>query len=506
MKAINIMNFVRCIDERFEDKENIQFEATARELSLVNEFGYENTFLLQYDVLCSDRYLKLFSENATERTELGLWYEIVEPLTSACGLPYRSENGWKWDWHIIPGFSMAYTVREREMLADEAMRKFRETFGYYPRTIASWVIDTHTVNYLCENYDIDAIAICRDQTSTDAYTLVGGYFNQAYYPSKYNVFTPAQTAENRVNTPVFRLLGPCPLHNYDMRKYLSDETNEWFGEGGCFTLEPVWKTGYTPECVDWFFKTYFENEDLGFSYAQLGQENSFAPCIDFIPALLMQFEKLQKRNDVTVAKMCDTGAYFKKNYVGKTPATTVFADDDWDKNSDAQSLYYDSENYVANLYRYDDTIFIRALYLFDERVKDLYLTEKCTTFDAIYENLPIVDTLIWNLPDKKRSGLVIDSARGSISVSREGESTAIARFDGGFVRFSESDITVRASGATLYVGSPTADIRITDTGLEYSYKGSIYFLDVFGADVEMTDGGYRFVSESGEFTIQPRRA
>ena len=126
MKIASIMNFARQVDQRMEDSENILFNATRAELEMVNEFGLDNTFLLQYDVLCDPRYAELFREKGTARTELGIWYEIVEPLTSACGLPYKSERGWRWDWHIVPGFSMAYTPREREMLIDEAIRKFKD--------------------------------------------------------------------------------------------------------------------------------------------------------------------------------------------------------------------------------------------------------------------------------------------------------------------------------------------------------------------------------------------
>lgn len=173
---------------------------------MVNEYGLPNTFLLQYDALCDQDFVDLFKEEATKHTELGLWYEIVAPLAEACGIPFRSEKGWKWDWHIIPGFSMAYTPVQREALIDEAMDKFKKTFGYYPKTVASWLIDTHTLNYLAEHYDIKAMAICRDQANTDAYTLLGGYFNQAYYPSKNNIFTPAQTQQMQCSIPVFRLL------------------------------------------------------------------------------------------------------------------------------------------------------------------------------------------------------------------------------------------------------------------------------------------------------------
>ena len=97
MKIINIMNFVRYIDERKENSIAPMYETTRGELALVNELGLENTFLLQYDAICDENYQRLFKEEATERTELGLWYEIVRPLCDACGIPFDSKLGWSWD-------------------------------------------------------------------------------------------------------------------------------------------------------------------------------------------------------------------------------------------------------------------------------------------------------------------------------------------------------------------------------------------------------------------------
>ena len=505
MKAINIMNFVRQIDERLPKDSDVLYQTTCAELELVNEFGYENTFLLQYDAYCDERYIRLFKDNATDRTELGIWYEIVEPLTSACGLPYKSEMGWKWDWHIVPGFSMAYTPREREMLIDEAMRKFREVFGYYPRTVASWVIDTHTLNYLAEHYDIDAVGICRDQTSTDAYTLVGGYFNQAYYPSKSNIFTPAQSEEYKTNIPVFRLLGSCPVHNYDGRKYVTEKTNEWLGIGGCFTLEPVWKTGASPECVDWFFKTYFENEDLGFSYAQLGQENSFG-VYDFVPALRMQLEKLRDIPDVSIQKMGDTGAWFKRTYTAMTPPTSVVATDAWDTELDVQSVYYDSKNYMANLFRYGSQVFIRALYLFDERVSDRYLTERCDTFDAVYENLPIVDTFSKATSKKTDCGILIDADAAPFTVRKICDGALALEWEGHAVSFYEDRIEIKSPELTIYTDGITYGATVTDDGVEYEYKGARYSLEIENATVKKDDKRIKIYASDGACTLRPRRS
>ena len=85
MKVITIMNFVRKCDFRMEDSEEKLYRMTRQELDLVNEYQLENTFLLQYDALIEERYIRLFWENATERTELGLWFEVVKHLTDAVG-------------------------------------------------------------------------------------------------------------------------------------------------------------------------------------------------------------------------------------------------------------------------------------------------------------------------------------------------------------------------------------------------------------------------------------
>ncbi len=496
MKIVNIMNFVRCIDERRENSEQYLYDMTAQELDIVNEFGVENTFLLQYDAVIDERYQKLFKEKATEKTELGLWYEIVEPLATACGIPYNSENGWKWDWHIVPGFSMAYTPEEREKLADEAMRKFKEVFGHYPRTVASWLLDTHTICYLAEHYDISAFAICRDQVSTDAYTLIGGYFNQAYYPSKANIFTPARTEEMRVSVPVFRLLGPCPLHNYEDKKYLSEEIKK---VGGCYTLEPVWVTGRTPEYVDSFFRTYFENESLGFAYAQLGQENSFGPgCL---PALRMQIEKITKVEGVSIRKMGDTGEVFRKMFPDKTPATSLVALENWD-TEDMQSAYYDCQNYTANIIRYENRVMIRSLFLFDERVEDLYIKDTCTTFDAVYENLPAIDTLRASEGEKRDCGLVLDTDAEAFCAEKVGEGALKVLWKDKSVLFEEDKITVVSDYLHFYTGN--MEVLVNDNHIQYQYKGREYALWVQNGTVRFLENGdVEILPENGVVKILP---
>lgn len=493
MKVVNIMNFVRKCDFRMEDSEERMYRMTEQELELVNEYGKENTFLLQYDALIDERYIRLFRKKATERTELGLWFEVVKPLTDAVGLPWRGRKGTTWDWHVVPGFLMAYTVKERELLVDEAMGKFKEIYGYYPATVASWLLDSHSVAYLAEHYAVSALGICRDQTNTDAYTLVGGYFNQAYYPSKNNMFTPARSEEYRIKTPVFRLLGPDPIHNYDNDRYIRNQ--KYLPYHGCYTLEPAWAAGRDPGIIKWFFDTYFCNENMGYSYAQLGQENNF--CEEStITGLRYQLELLKDYPDVKCMKMCDTGEDFKRRYQ-KTPVTSVCATEDWDGSEDVQSVYYDCENYTANVFRYENKIFIRAWYLFDERVYESYYEEPCDTWDAAYENLPVIDTILW----EDREGLVLEEHAIPFQVKRLPKDVLEVSWGEKAVIFQEEKIVLKNITASLNPAGSKAEITAEKQRLRYAYKGNHYSLEVAGGSIDEKGGRLRFVPEGEELVL-----
>ena len=121
---------------------------------------------------------------------------------------------------------------------------------------------------MADKYHIIASCNCKDQVGTDGYTMWGGYWNQAYYPSRKNAYMPAQTEQGQIPVPIFRMLGSDPIYQYDS------------GLGGSrqsvVSLEPVYKEGGgSQKWVEWLFKSLFEEPCLAFGYTQVGQENSF---------------------------------------------------------------------------------------------------------------------------------------------------------------------------------------------------------------------------------------
>ena len=210
-QVVNIINFIRDCEPRC----TMDLELTVRkEIELMQQYNLRGTFLLQYDALLDPVYVDLMKSLDPAQFEFGVWFEVVQPLVEKVGLTWRGR--YPWDWHVHCGFSMGYTKPQREALLDELYSKFKEIFGYYPRVFGSWFFDTLTARYVSDKYGVDAFCNCKEQYGTDGYTLWGGYYGQGYYPSRANVFLPAQTEEQQIPVPLFRMLGSDPVYQYDL--------------------------------------------------------------------------------------------------------------------------------------------------------------------------------------------------------------------------------------------------------------------------------------------------
>jgi hypothetical protein len=131
-----------------------------------NKLG--GTFLLQYDALIDPRYQKLLKDLSKD-FEVGAWWELPQPLVEKAGIKWRGR--YPWDWAANVGFSIGYSLAEREKLVDVYMKEFKQVFGRYPKSVGSWFIDAHTLEYMYKKYKITASCCCRDQIGTDGYTL-----------------------------------------------------------------------------------------------------------------------------------------------------------------------------------------------------------------------------------------------------------------------------------------------------------------------------------------------
>ena len=400
----NIIFFVRYVEPR--DPQLDLLDTFRRQVELVREYGFPATFLLEYDSLTSSDYQEIV-RSLPQNCEVGGWFEVVQPLVEKAGLVWRGRKGFPWDWHAHVGFSVGYTQEERQRLVDVYMEDYRSIMGEYPKSMGSWLIDSYTLDYMQRQYGVEASCNCRDQWGTDGYTLWGGYYGQGYYPSKKNVFCPAQTAGNQIPIPVFRMLGSDPIYQYDFGLQQEDSLLP-SADQGVVTLEPVYNCngsgGGAPEWVDWYFKENFCPDTLSFNYTQVGQENSFGWDL-MKNGLRIQFERLavmEQEGKITLITLQDLGKWYREQFP-VTAASSMTAFTDWNSKGH-QTVWYNCRFYRANIYRENDRIWLRDIHLFREDYEERYLNAPCTKASMQYDNLPLVDGNRWSR-GKTRAGL-----------------------------------------------------------------------------------------------------
>ncbi len=497
-RIVNIVNFIRQCEPRIDwITPEVLYQTVVSQVELMKFYHLKGTFLLQYDALIDTRYQDLLKSLPADQFEIGAWWEIPQPLVEESGYTWRGRYPWDWEAHV--GFATGYTPEEREKLTDTYMDRFKDIFGYYPKSVGSWFIDAHTLNYMYEKYGIEASCNCKDQIGTDGYTMWGGYWNQGYYPSKMNAYMPAQHAENQIPVPIFRMLGSDPIHQYD--KGLGGSVQ------GVVSLEPVYKGGGgNEEWCQWYYSAFVDGAAMAYGYTQTGQENSFTwkRMESGFKIQLPIIAKLLKEKKIEVKTLGETGQWFTKNFK-LTPPTSVTVLNDH-TGQDLKTVWFNSRFYRANLLWEKGTLRFRDIHVFDETVQSDYLTQKGTSTECDYYTLPVVDGFQWSsagtIAGLRFKYTVNDSVVDIIgtdpvvSDQKEGVlniSWPTTRPKGTInLSFDENGLSISTRGRSLknwfleLTTAPGIGVPITTVGnktLDYNYKGHPY-------TVKLVDGTF----------------
>lgn len=384
---VNIYNFIRM--SHVEPSVFIQddFDTVRNQITLIRQYGFPATYALKYDALMDSRYQELLKNCTGAKDEIFAWWEITEELCRKAGVSFRGAWTEEYDERVNSAYSIGYTPEERRKLVDTYMHDFHDVFGFYPKTIGSWVLDTATVSYAAEKYGLLGAAICRDQMGTDGFTLWGGFPNGVYYPSRSNENIPANTPQGQINVPMFRLLGPDPIYNF--------EQDVRDGLHGVYTLEPSWLIGRNPEWISWFFECLAEEDSLGIEYAHVGQENNFL-WENIKPGLEPQLKKLKQlqQNHIHIETMADSASWFRNTY-RLTPPMSFQASKDWDKKRNLTAQWYACSNYRVGFLGEKGHLRIRDFFLYRQEYPSRYLNAPMNNAKSTFDALPLLFPQKW---------------------------------------------------------------------------------------------------------------
>jgi hypothetical protein len=451
-RIVNIVNFIRLLEPRDSAiTQDVLYQTVVKQVELMRKYRLRGTFLIQYDALIDPRYQALLKRLPADSFEIGAWWELPQPLVEKAGIKWRGR--YPWDWRANVGFVTGYSPADREKLIDVYMEDFKRIFGYYPASVGSWFIDAHSLAYMYEKYHIVASCNCKDQYGTDGYTLWGGYWNQAYYPSKGNAYMPAQHERNQVPVPIFRMLGSDPVRQYDNGLGNSRQ--------GVVTLEPVYAFGGGDSAwVHWFFDNFVHGPELGFNYTQAGQENSFT-WKAMAKGLELQFPliaRLQGEHALTVETLAESGRWFRERYT-VTPVTTFTVERDLD-SSDKRTVWFDSRYYRINILWENGTLRIRDIHLFNEDFPSIYEARAVDSTDCRFFTLPFVDGYAWSKPNRL-AGL-------RLMVRKEGKA---ALLQGYAPRFTARGDSVMHIQWPLRTAKGSFEIHLREDQMEISWAG-----------------------------------
>ena len=509
---VNFIQFVRGVEPR--DPRIDLVKPVAEQVALLKKYNFRGTMLLQYDALLRPDFQKI-ARDAADFQEVGLWLEMVQPLVEAVGLPWRGRPGYAWDWHSHCDTLVGYAPEERRLLLDKAVETFREVFGYTPRSVGAWVLDAVSLAHLRDRYGIAAACCCKEQWGTDGYTLWGGS-GVAYYPGRKNILCPAQSKKQQINVPVFRMLGPDPIYQYDVFLHKEEERTD------VITLEPgsgIFSGkggGFHSGWVDWYFGEIFgAGRGISLAYTQTGQENSFGwdAIGTGLPYQSQKIAALRDRGEVEVLTLCETGEWFSSRYASTPPAAQA-ALTDW-RDEGRRSVWYNSARYRANLCVENGEAFIRDCYLFDENYPERYIADVCTGESCFFDNLPVWDGLRWAKGRETAKLRFADEAGAPLRIAdmqyseEGGASVIVMRSAQGKLRieFQPEKIRVTSSGFAFCIVGEADPAKIDaapqpcgEKQTEFTYRG--YRYAVSAEKGRFADGALR--SESGELVISFR--
>lgn len=324
--------------------------------------GFPVTWQLRFDAV-TDATISAFFEKITKTNSLeslGAFMEITPSLADRAGVTYP--NG----LNIFSSnrvFLSGYSQSDRIKLIDTYMDNFFNRFGYYPKTVGAWDIDSFSLEYLQSKYSILAAMNCDDQYSTDRYRLWGGYLGSPYFPDKNNSLIPASSKNNRVNLAMVRWAQRDLFNFYGPggESSFSVQVNDFIGRGQ--------NLKYFTNLLSLYSQHSF-NE---FTYINIGLENDFPiewyrqEIKDVYKTIIENEDKYEFR----YLSLAEFGDWFKGRYPESSPAYFYRTKDPTDVQN-GEVYWYQSPYYRIGLKSSDGKTKIVDFRIYNRNVYEDY--------------------------------------------------------------------------------------------------------------------------------------
>lgn len=353
---VNIVNPVRISSYTKDSKASLEAQ-----YQQVKKRQLPATWLLTYDATLDSGIVSV-AKNMNQFQELGIFLEVTEALAKDSDVIYNKTDSWHRANSI---FLSGYTQADRIRLIDTSFEKFKGNFGYYPKSVGGWWVDSFSLGYMKEKYKITANLGVADQFSTDGYQVWGQYFGVPFYPSKFHAGIPARTLANKLDIATLQWAPRDPLDGYGR------------GPASLFSTQDYFTINLSDEYFKKLIDLYTRSQTNKFGQITVGLEGDLNP-----EAYDAQFSRqldiildLKKQNIVDIVTMKDFANFYKLNFPTVSPSQIIETDDLLGKK--IKAIWYQSPALRVHLtydYETSRTKILDLRFYFDNFQEPFYIS------------------------------------------------------------------------------------------------------------------------------------
>lgn len=351
------------------------------------------TWPVTYDVLLKTDFvgaLKALPENQ----EIGLFLEINPQITKDSGVTYNTSDS----WHRANSlFLSGYTQTDRKKLIDIYFSTFKNVFGYYPKSVGAWWVDSYSLDYMQKTYGITGVLGMSDQYNLDGYSLWGTWWSVPYYPSKFNAAIPAQTEKNKLPVVTQRWAPREPLNGYHAKTDLKYEYKSEVTPS-LFSLQDYATIGLPDSYFSELLKMYAIKQPYNqFGHAVIGLEGDLKPqdYSTYYANRLNITQSFQASGIIQIVTMKDFSAWYIKTFPNLSP-THIIDSSNLLEADEKRAVWIQSPYFRAGIVSDPETNESKIVDLrsYDELIKEPYYLTPNKNF-SLSINLPFtIDTVI----------------------------------------------------------------------------------------------------------------
>lgn len=334
------------------------------QIDILRKYNLSATWLIRYDALKDKNIIE--SLNSVLGDEKGLFLEVTPTWAKDAGVNYREGAS----WHVAgSAFLTGYERDKREKLIDAAFLKFRQTFGFFPKSVGAWWVDSYSLDYMQKKYGILGNLIVADQYTTDNYQIWGQYWSTPYYPSNKDALNPAQSKEDKLPVVMMQWASRDPVNGYGngvQESTYSVQANDYIDYHDL-------DTSYFSKLVD----IYTVQPLNSFSHLVVGLENSYSwnrYKNEYANQIRILADK-NKSGQFTVATMEKFAVWYQNNFPSFSPPQIIVADDPL--GSSKKSVWFMNPYYRVGWFYNQDGSIIRDIRQYVGGEEEICYEESC---------------------------------------------------------------------------------------------------------------------------------